>query len=133
MRSNRQIRLTNIFNSLSPVGVANNLMAELSGTGFSEVDNFTRQAAQFQELVKQEVYDKFILKEYRSKGGVSTSIKAVEGFDSDKAPVPLLDGYRYLGVGALLQQNLPDIMLLCVYSILFFVCAFISFLRFDVR
>ncbi|MDR0566881.1 MAG: ABC transporter permease [Prevotellaceae bacterium] len=133
MRSSRQTRLTNIINSLSPVGIANNLMAEFSGTGFSEVDNFTRQAAQFQEMVKQEVYDKFIVKEYNSGNSSMSSTMAVEGFDSNKVPVPMLDSYKYLGVGAILQQNLPDIMLLCLYAILFFVCAFFSFLRFDVR
>ena len=133
MRTNRQTRLTNIISCLSPVGIANNLMAEFSGTGYSEADNFTRQAAQFQEMVKQEIYDKFIVKEYNAGNSTAITAKTVEGFYPGKAPVPALDGYKYLGVGAILQRNLPDITLLFLYTMLFFVCAFISFLRFDVR
>jgi ABC-type transport system involved in multi-copper enzyme maturation permease subunit len=54
-------------------------------------------------------------------------------FDPNSVPVPVLENYKYLGVGAILRQNRLDIALLCVYGFLFFALAFVSFSRFDVR
>jgi ABC-type transport system involved in multi-copper enzyme maturation permease subunit len=133
MRCNRQNNLAAAIARLSPIGIVNNLMAEFSGTGHSEADNFRQHAKQYQETVKQEIYDNYIKKEYRSRAGVTINTKNVEGFSSRETPVPVLDNYEYLSIGAILQQNRLDIILLCVYGLLFFALAFISFLRFDVR
>jgi ABC-type transport system involved in multi-copper enzyme maturation permease subunit len=133
MRRNRQNGLAEAITRLSPIGIVNNLMAEFSGTGHSEADNFMQHAHQYQETVKQEIYDKFILKEYYSKGGSMNMGGVVEGFDRDKASIPPFDNYKYLSAGAILQHNRLDIALLCVYGLLFFACAFVSFQRFDVR
>jgi ABC-type transport system involved in multi-copper enzyme maturation permease subunit len=132
-RRNRQNNLATTIACLSPIGIVNNLMAEFSGTGHSEADNFMQQAKQYQEKVKQEIYDKFIMKEYHAQSGSMTMMDTVEGFDQSQVPIPTLDHYKYLSIGAILQQNRLDIMLLCVYGILFFACAFVCFLRFDVR
>jgi ABC-type transport system involved in multi-copper enzyme maturation permease subunit len=134
MRCNRQNSLAGTIARLSPIGVVNNLMAEFSGTGHSEADNFLQHAKQYQEMVKQEIYDKIIIKEYYGKGSsMSLGLGTVDGFDQSKAPIPVLENYKYLSVGAILQQNQLDIILLCVYGLLFFAFAFVSFLRFDVR
>jgi ABC-type transport system involved in multi-copper enzyme maturation permease subunit len=133
MRCNRQNNLARAITCLSPVGIVNNLMAEFSGTGYAEADNFIRQAKQYQETVKQEIYDKYIIKSYYSKSGSSSRMSSVEGYDSKTMSVPVLDNYKRLSLGAILQQNRLDILLLCIYGLLFFVCAFVSFLRFDVR
>ncbi|MDR1223518.1 MAG: ABC transporter permease [Tannerella sp.] len=133
MRCNRQNNLAATIARLSPVGIVNNLMAEFSGTGHLEADNFLQHAKQYQETVKQDIYDKIIVKEYYSGSGSMTTTHQVDGFDSNTASVPVLDSYKYLGAGDVLQRNLVDIALLCVYGLLFFVCAFVSFLRFDVR
>jgi ABC-type transport system involved in multi-copper enzyme maturation permease subunit len=133
LRCNRQNNLAATIARLSPIGIVNNLMAEFSGTGHSEADNFLQHAKQYQETVKREIYDNFTIRIYRSKGGTTMNTIPVEGFDRDTAPVPVLDNYKYLSVGTILQQNRLDIILLCVYGLLFFAFAFISFLRFDVR
>ncbi|MDR0700174.1 MAG: ABC transporter permease subunit [Tannerella sp.] len=133
MRCNRQNNLARTITCLSPISIVNNLMAEFSGTGYSEADHFIQQAKQYQETVKQEIYDKFIVKQYYAKGSTMSNTKEVEGFDLKNASIPVLDNYKYLSLGVILQQNRMDIMLLCIYGLLFFVCAFISFLRFDVR
>jgi ABC-type transport system involved in multi-copper enzyme maturation permease subunit len=133
MRCNRQNNLARTLNRLSPIGIVNSLMAEFSETGYSESDNFIQQAKQYHETVKREIHDKYIIKSYRSKYGSASSMDMEKGFNERKTPVPVLDNYRYANIGAILQQNRMDIALLCVYGILFFVCAFVSFLRFDVR
>ncbi|MDR1344727.1 MAG: ABC transporter permease [Tannerellaceae bacterium] len=134
MRRNRRNNLTASITRLSPIGIVNNLMAEFSETGHSEAANFLQQARQYQQKVKEEIYDNFILKVYYGKGGsMMSNANRIEGFDSSGVAVPTLDNYKRLGIGEILRQNMTDILLLCIYGLLFFVCAFVSFLRFDVR
>ena len=133
MRRNKQNNVARSISLLSPINSVNNLLAEFSGTGSSEIDNFMQQAKQFQTTVKQEIYDNFEYKVYRSKGSTSTSTRYVEGFNPKDAQVPVLENYRQISFGKVFQQNRVDIALLGFYCLLFFVCAFVSFLRFDVR
>ena len=109
-------------------------MAEFSSTGYSEIDNFKQQAKQFQATVKQEVYDKYDYKVYRSQGS-TTSYSRMRDSNLTQAdiPVPMFDNYKYLSITKIFQQNWIDITLLGFYCLLFFVCGFVSFLRFDVR
>jgi hypothetical protein len=92
-----------------------------------------RQAGQFQEKVKQDIYDKFIVKEYNTNENGYRNISNVDGFNSNNTPVPTLDSYKDLSTSSILQQNRLDIALLCIYGLLFFTCAFVGFQRFDVR
>ena len=133
IRKNKQNNIAENIARLSPINSINNLIAEFSYTGFSESDNFLQQAKDYQATVKQEVYDKFILKTYRSGGGTMSQSNIVDGIEPDQLTAPVLENYKHVDIGSIMQQNWVDIMLLCLYSLLFFVCAFISFLRFDVR
>ena len=133
MRCNRQNNLSRNIARLSPINSINNLMAEFSYTGYSEADNFMQHAKTYQAFVKQEVYDKFEHKVYRQTGGNSSYSSRAAGFEDVEIPAPVLDNYKYIGLDKVLQQNWVDITLLCLYGLLFFVCGFVSFLRFDVR
>jgi ABC-type transport system involved in multi-copper enzyme maturation permease subunit len=130
MRCNRQNAIARGFARLSPINAVSNLMAEFSGTGYSEADNFTQQAAQFQTTVKQEVYDKFVYKVYRANGSMTTTTHSA---DDSKITIPAFENYKHVSISNIIQQNVVDIVLLCFYCLLFFVCAFVCFLRFDVR
>ena len=130
-RKNKQNNIAGSIARLSPINSITNLMAEFSFNGYSEADNFMQHAREYQTTVKQEVYDKFDIKIYRAKGGFSSHSRYQEG--SENIPVPVLDNYKHVDIGKVMQQNWFDIVLLCFYCLLFFVCAFISFLRFDVR
>jgi ABC-type transport system involved in multi-copper enzyme maturation permease subunit len=132
MRCNKQNTISRSISVLSPITLINNLLTEFSGTGNSEVDNFNKQAKQYQATVKQAVYDQFEYKIYRSGG--STSSSAYRSGDSqDDIPIPVLDNYQFVDTARIFQQNWVDIALLGFYCLLFFVSAFVSFLRFDVR
>lgn len=133
MRQRKQNRISKVFSSLSFINSANNLMAELSSTGYSEADNFLKQAQQYQEMVKQNIYDKFIYNIYRTRGGWASGTDKIGDFDEDKLPIPVLDTYKHASIAQVIQQNWTDIVLLAAYCLLFFVGAFISFQRFDVR
>ena len=134
MRRNKQNSIAKSISLLSPINSVNNLLTEFSGTGRSEIDNFMQQAKQFQITVKQEVYDKWIHSVYRSgSGGYATSTKRVGDFEIKDIPIPELGNYQFVSTANVFQQNWVDIALLGFYCLLFFVCAFVSFLRFDVR
>jgi len=133
MRCNKQNNFAQNISRLSPINLINNLLSEFSATGYSEVDNFILQAKEFQSAVKQEIYDKFEYKIYRSGNSTMSSVKALGGFKAQDAPIPMLDNYKQVGIAKVFQQNWIDIALLGFYCLLFFVCAFVSFLRFDVR
>ena len=133
IRCNRQNNIAGSISRISPIYSINNLLAEFSGTGYSEAENFTQQAKQFQTTVKQDVYDNFEYKVYRSKGGTATSTRTAEGFDARNAPIPSFENYGHVGIAKVFQQNWIDIAFLGFYCLLFFVCGFVSFLRFDIR
>jgi hypothetical protein len=131
MRSNRQNNIARNIARLSPINTVNNLMAEFSGTGHSEAENFLQQAKQYQADVKNNYYDKIIIKTYKAPG---SSMSRGTGIPDDVPKnVPVLDNYKYVSISQIFQQNWIDIALLGFYCLLFFLCAFISFLRFDVR
>ena len=131
LRCNKQNNIARSIARLSPIYTVNRLMAEFSGTGYSEADYFVRQAVVYKEYVKQNYYDKMPVKIYRDAGGYMT----LPGTRSTDMPteLPTLENYKSIGVGQIFQQNWVDIALLGFYCLLFFVCGFVSFLRFDVR
>ena len=132
-RCNRQNNMARNISMLSPISSISNLLAEFSGTGNSEIDNFMQQAAQFQATVKQEIYDRYFYKIYRSRGSTTSYADKIGEFDAKDIPIPVLDNYRFVSIAKIFQQNWADVALLGFYCLLFFVCGFVSFLRFDVR
>jgi ABC-type transport system involved in multi-copper enzyme maturation permease subunit len=132
MRCNKQNNIARSIARLSPIHAVNSLMAEFSGTGYSEVDNFMQQAKQYQADVAHNYYDKMIFKTYKAGGGSYMSRGSGIPDDVPKE-APTLENYKYVSVGQIFQQNRVDIALLGFYCLLFFVCGFVSFLRFDVR
>jgi hypothetical protein len=118
---------------MSPISSISNLISEFSGTGNSEIDNYMQQAKQFQATVKQEVYDRYEYRVYRSGGSTSSWVNKIGEFNDKEISVPVLDNYRFGSIAQIFQQNWIDVALLGFYCLLFFVCAFVSFLRFDVR
>ena len=67
------------------------------------------------------------------EGGTSTSTRFLGDTQSSEIPIPILDNYKHVSAEKVFQENWVDIALLGFYCLLFFLCAFVSFLRFDVR
>jgi ABC-type transport system involved in multi-copper enzyme maturation permease subunit len=133
IRRNRQDAVAKNIARLSPVYLVNKLMAEFSGTGYSEEDYFIRQAAVYQAHVKQYFYDKMPIKIYRGERGYMSQAAGDTKDWPINEPVPTLENYKSVSIGQIFVQNRVDIALLGFYCLLFFVCGFVSFLRFDVR
>jgi ABC-type transport system involved in multi-copper enzyme maturation permease subunit len=118
---------------LSPICCFTYALSEMAGTGTSEIENFSKQARQFQETMKRNYYDNFEFSEYRTDNQWSGGYYRKEGFDLDKFPVPHMSSYRHVGLAGALSVCWWDIVLLILFSVLFFAGAFVSFLRYDVR
>jgi ABC-type transport system involved in multi-copper enzyme maturation permease subunit len=118
---------------MSPVCCLTYALSEMAGTGTSEIENFSKQAQQFQETVKQNYYDNFEYSEYRTDNQWSGGYYRKEGFDLDKFPVPHMSSYHHVDLAGALSVCWLDIVLLVLFSVLFFAGAFVSFLGYDVR
>lgn len=118
---------------LSPICCFTYALSEITGTGTSEIENFSKQAQQFQEMMKRNFYDNFVFSEYRTEIQWTGGFYRKEGFDPSKFPVPHISSYRHIGLVEALSACWIDIVLLMLFSVLFFTGAFVSFLRYDVR
>jgi len=110
---------------ISPVSCYAFVVSGLSGTGIAEPDNFVSNAQRFQDQIKQILYDKV----YQRFGKF---IKAKE-FDISNPPSFPDMKYCYLNLMEALQMHWPDILLLCLFNVLFCTLALMKFNRYDVR
>jgi ABC-2 type transport system permease protein len=118
---------------ISPAGSYSFLITELSGTGLLEIENFQERSQQFQDKVSQDIYDNFIYSRYWYEGFRTAGISAREGFDEKNLTVPEMNHYTNPAFKKLVQQTWIDLIILFLYTTIFFYAAFVSFLRFDVR
>jgi ABC-type transport system involved in multi-copper enzyme maturation permease subunit len=124
-RRNVQFSLAMNLARLSPVSCYAYIVSGFSGTGVAEPDNFVRNAQRFQEDINRVLYDRvFFLFGRQSR---------VKGFDA-WAPISFPDmTYRSFTLAEALQRHWPDILLLCLFNVLFCAVALIRFNRYDVR
>jgi len=124
-RKNVQLSIAMNLVRISPVSSYMYIVSGLSGTGVTEPDNFVRNAQRFQDDVQQIFYDKVY---YRFD-----IQKKVEGFNTGEPPSFPDMRYRYPNLTEALQIHWPDILLLCLFDVLFCSLAFFKFNRYDVR
>jgi ABC-type transport system involved in multi-copper enzyme maturation permease subunit len=117
---------------LSPFSSYINLVSDLSSTGFAEMENYREQAEQFDNYVKTEIYNRMALKRYYDAGGYFQRVENI-GFDSDHAAVPRIGEYRYMQPSTVLLKDWPDLLLICLFAILFLAASITGFLKYDVR
>jgi ABC-type transport system involved in multi-copper enzyme maturation permease subunit len=131
---NTQSLIARTLSRISPISCYTYVVTELAGTGTFEIHNFWDNARRFQEQVKQRLYDKRTLRWYGSTKmrGAWREDAYVADFDPEKEPVPHLS-YSTVSVGEALHGETFDIILLLVFSVIFFAASYVSFLRYDVR
>ena len=118
---------------VSPICCFTYALSELAGTGTSEMDNFTTQAKQFQENVEHSIYNNIEVEVYQLGGHDQWHIYDKDGFNSFDIQIPNLTDYQHTTLAQALGVCWVDIVLLVLFSVLFFAGAFVSFLRYDVR
>jgi ABC-type transport system involved in multi-copper enzyme maturation permease subunit len=127
-RTNVRAAIAMNLSRISPVSSYAYVISELSGTGVTEPENFIQNAQRYQGRVKEDVYDKFIVKRMR----LGWSSGPVEGFDWKKASVPDMT-YTYPTLAQGLQASRLDIVLLGLFAGLFYALTFMRLNRYDVR
>jgi hypothetical protein len=127
-RMNVRFSIAMNLSRISPVSSYTYIVSELSGTGVTEPDNFGRNAQRYQDQVKQAVYEKIVVK--RNRGG--EAYEYPNGFDPGDALIPEMT-YTYPTLTQNLQVGRLDIILLGLFTVLFFSLAFMKLNRYDVR
>jgi len=114
---------------ISPVSSYTYVVSELSGTGVTEPENFGRNAQSYQDQVKQAVYNKIVVKRYGVGG---ERYEYPNEFDPSDALIPEMM-YTYPTMAQALQAGRLDIVLLGLFTVLFFSLAFMKLNKYDVR
>jgi ABC-2 type transport system permease protein len=117
---------------LSPFSSYINLMADFSSTGFSEMENYQEQAKLFNDYVRNEIYNKLVLKRYYDAHGFFQRLDN-NGFDDKNAVVPKIANYQFMKTSHVITKNWPDLLLICLFAILFFTLSVAGFNKYDVR
>ncbi|MCF7975504.1 MAG: ABC transporter permease [Phycisphaerae bacterium] len=138
-RKNRQMLIAKILSRLSPVSCFTYVVSGITRTGLAEPDNFLKNAQRYQDVIKEAIYDNVAITigvrgdgpggKYIAGGW---SAKYTEGWDWKNAILPDMQ-YRYPTLTETLNKVWPDILLLGLFDVLFFVLAFVGFNRYDVR
>lgn len=125
-RKNTQLRIASILSRFSPLASLTFTTTELTNTGILQMDNLFSSAQQFHNDVSREIHSKGYKDDIPSMG-MRMSMGWVTG---DNIPQFQLQNTS-LAKG--LQASWMDILLLIIFNILFFVGAYVGFLRYDVR
>jgi ABC-type transport system involved in multi-copper enzyme maturation permease subunit len=145
----RQKRLAGFISRASPISLYEVLIGSLSRTDVHNSERFAKRAREY----RQQMIDYLRGKKAFSSIRYFATVKEEHLFDVDnmdeygplrkkygsEEPLPLSVSdaprfrYRPEGVAVTMKRILPDMALLCFVSVLFFMCAFAAFLRYDVR
>jgi len=128
-----QSRIAVNLSRISPASCYSYVISEISGNGPRETGNFYENAREFQNEVREALYDKYIVKTYGGRWGTSSSTQTAEGFELGKLKVFHMSNYKHISLGAALRSEWIDILLLVFFNILFFAAGFVAFNRYDVR
>jgi len=133
-RRNIQDAIAKNLSRISPVSCYTYILSELSGSGVMEINNFLEHAQRFRDQVKQDIYDNIIWSRYGNTfGQILVDARLADGFNPRNTPVPHMSDYRHTTLEDALRAEWVDIVLLALFSILFFAASFVSFIRYDVR
>jgi len=113
---------------ISPVCSYTYVVTALSGTGTGEPDNFLRNAQQYQDAVKNNIYGKVAV----IRTGGLTGYLYADGYDHRSISLPDM-AYSYPTLTSALAEIWPDILLLALFCALFWALAFVRLNKYDVR
>ena len=127
LRNEKEVQssIATTISRLSPVSCYMYAMSTLAGTGLMEEPAIKESARRFDEQLQTNVYSKvFIVK---LKGSTSSS----SNFEGNNPP-PLFEIMRS-SFEDILGKIWLDLVLLVMFNLLLFACAYVAFLKYDVR
>lgn len=121
-----QLKIASALSRISPLASLTFAVTELSNTGIHEMDNLFTSARQFHDIVTRDVHSRGYKDDIPGLGMRMN----LDFINADAIP-------QYLTQSSSLAQSLQaswvDILLLFMFNVLFFVGAYVGFLRYDVR
>ena len=123
-KKRRQSSIAIAISRFSPLSCFIYAMSTLARTGLIEESIFKEDANRFEGEMQRNIYDKIFTIKF-SNSTSSTWDFAVDDppqFQSTSLPLSGILKYAWL-----------DVLLLCLYNILFFSCAYVAFIKYDIR
>ena len=120
-----QAGLARSISRISPVSCYVHVLTELAGTGFVEENAWQRTRSRLKQLLDREITGK--MRVYSFSGMLYGATNLVPGGAAPEFPPERVPCIRRLAAVWI------DIVLLMVYGILFYLGAYVAFLRYDVR
>jgi ABC-type transport system involved in multi-copper enzyme maturation permease subunit len=117
--------LAMILSRMSPLCCYSYSITSLAGTGVDEPKNFINNAKRYQHQISQLLYDNIIIG--------SNGYGWEKGFDARQVPTFPDMAYARANAQQVIGSRVFDILLLVVYTLLFYSMAFIRIVKYDVR
>ncbi|TKJ34334.1 hypothetical protein CEE39_02485, partial [bacterium (candidate division B38) B3_B38] len=127
-----QDRIAVNISRLSPASTLTYIMGDLCHTGLQERESFYQQAKVYYQRLDDIYYSKEWVDTFTVGKSRTYSIgKNAEG-RAERKDLPFFT-YKSRGLGEVLGRSIIDIGVLVLYTLIFFLGAYFSFLRYDVR
>jgi ABC-type transport system involved in multi-copper enzyme maturation permease subunit len=125
MRKNKQTIIAMNLARLSPASCFIRPLAEISRTGLTAYQQFLEKTNDYQRILNADIFSKNQYRRY--KGGVSMS------FSGDINSIAPQYHQGVQPINRIIAGIIPDFILLILYNLVFFMCAYIAFLKYDAR
>ena len=127
-----QNRISVNISRLSPAATLTYIMSDLCNTGLQERENFYQQAKVYYQHLDDIFYSKMWMDMFSTGKGSTYSLGSSEEGIAERKDLPFFT-YKSGGLGEVLSRSVIDIGVLVLYTLIFFLGAYFSFLRYDVR
>src|SRR5690606_34558310 len=141
-RQRDQQRLAMSLARFSPATSMSLAMTQLAGTSISMKNRFSDQARDYQAVFRAFLEEKnpgsinmgsgMVMRVTINQGSGNVSVGGADDSKINPSELPVFE-YQDVKLGDVSIAAMPDIVFLVGFGILFFVGAFVQFLRFDVR
>ncbi len=127
-----QDRIAVNISRLSPASTLTYIMSDLCHTGLQERENFYQEAKVYYQQLDDIYYSKMWMDMFSTgKGNIYSLGSYGEGI-AEREDLPFFT-YKSRGLGEVLSRSVIDVGVLVLYTLIFFLGAYFSFLRYDVR
>ena len=127
-----QNRIAVNISRLSPASILTYIMSDLCNSGLQEKENFYQEAKAYYQRLDDIYYSKMWMETFSPGEGVRFGLGSSDDDVADRKELPFFT-YKSRGLGEVLSRSVIDIGVLVLYTLIFFLGAYFSFLRYDVR
>ncbi|MCK5734456.1 MAG: ABC transporter permease subunit [Candidatus Latescibacteria bacterium] len=125
----RQIEVARNLSRLSPIASYTYTSTDIGGTGVEKEHHLKKSMKQYQSALREYVRAKIEEETARTGGGHPWRVRRDEDYDVSDLPI-----FNYVPeqLSKRVSMRMTDFLLLVAFAVLFFMAAFVSFLRADV-